>query len=169
MIELKLISLPIEHLKAHIHNAYREDDDLIEKYQVDITRTFDQCVDFNFEEIQKRKEEYGDKMQQFIVALQDEESSYHASIGYCVIAHPEDSNPMLFSFAIQKKWRTKEILQDWLKAIEEKLGPNYYTALWNQNTRAINFFKKNGFVAIPNEAYGYHIIEKQTKPEPAWQ
>lgn len=60
-------------------------------------------------------------------------------IGYFVI-----SKQLLYSFAINKKYRTKEVLVNWWKYVKMVLGKAFTTILYSNNTRAINFLKKNG-------------------------
>ena len=72
------------------------------------------------------------------------------AIGYCALIINEVNPHMLFSYGINIKYRRKEILINWLKAAEEILGENYYTCNWNENTRSIEFLKKNNFEIISN-------------------
>ncbi len=143
MIELKLIPISIGELKPLIRFSYEGDTDLIEKYQAG-DRCFEDCVEFNYEEIKNHlSDNYKDSMKLWRIGL-DGGHEIH-SIGYCVTVGKDESLKMLLSFAINIRYRKKELLIEWLKAIEKQIGEPYYTCLWNKNTRAIDFFKKNGF------------------------
>lgn len=60
-------------------------------------------------------------------------------IGYFAIA-----DQLLYSFAINKKYRKKEILISWWASVKQVLGKAFTTALYTNNTRAIKFLEKNG-------------------------
>ncbi len=168
MLKLTLIPITLSELKPLIRYSYEGDTGLIEKYQADTTRTLEQCVDFNFEEICTHiKTVYNDQMKLWKIAIINDEG-YKNVIGYCVTAEHENDIPKLFSFAINQKYRTKEILTDWLQAVEEKLKLPYHVILWNQNTRAINFFKKNNFSEF-GEVNEKHSIFIKTEPPESWQ
>lgn len=66
-------------------------------------------------------------------------------IGYTIVIRNENAPNELYSFAIHINYRKKEILQAWLAEIEKIIGKPYFIVLWAKNTRAIDFFEKNGF------------------------
>jgi hypothetical protein len=67
-------------------------------------------------------------------------------IGYVVLF-----NDCLYSFGINKKYRKKEILIDWWSSVRSLMGKNFFTALYKNNERAINFLVKQGMVATEYE------------------
>lgn len=144
-----------EELHDLIKFSYQGDEDLISNYQA-ANRTFEECVDFNYNELinlAAKKDEPGEV---FFWKI-DMEGTI---IGYCATIENEDKPHMLASCAIRKPYRWKEVLVDWLAAVEERLGTPYYIGLWNKNSRAINFFQKNGFtpvVSAEDPSYTYMV------------
>jgi hypothetical protein len=58
---------------------------------------------------------------------------------------------MLYSFGININYRTKEVLRSWINLIQENIyfySGHINAMLYSKNTRAIRFFKKNGFGVI---------------------
>jgi hypothetical protein len=66
------------------------------------------------------------------------------AIGYFVTF----DNNFLYSFAINKKYRKKEILTKWWNKVEKELGETFYCGLYECNERAIKFLEKNGMKVI---------------------
>lgn len=167
MIELKLIQASTNELYSLVSYAYAGDADLIDKFQAG-ERTYQECVDFNCNEILDRMSDpvFSGDMTIWKICLQSGDEI--DDIGYCVTVKNDGNLHWLYSYAININYRKSVFLIDWLKAIENVLGLPYYTALWNKNTRAIDFFKKNGFVekATKDSSYkllfkGYEMIPKQ--------
>lgn len=154
---ISLLPITLDELKPLIAYAYAGDNDLIEKYQADTTRTYQQCVDFNFNEIAELSSAHKNVS---IWEIWRDEGDLSNAIGYCVTINNEDQPGMLLSYSINKKYRDAEILTSWLMEVEEELGTPYYTGLWAKNTRAISFFEKNGFALLPaseREDYVYLV------------
>lgn len=62
-------------------------------------------------------------------------------IGYSVL-----SGKLLYSFCINVKYRTKDIILQWWNMVKNILDNDFYTAVYENNKRAINFLKKRGMV-----------------------
>lgn len=77
-------------------------------------------------------------------------------IGYFVTA-----NNILYSFAINKKYRTKEILINWWKHIKMVLGKAFTVTLYENNERAINFLIKNGMEVFSKQGNLVLLINYQ--------
>jgi hypothetical protein len=60
-------------------------------------------------------------------------------------------NNFLYSFAINKKYRTKDILTKWWTKVEKELGETFYCGLYECNERAIKFLEKNGMKIIDTD------------------
>lgn len=67
-------------------------------------------------------------------------------IGYVVIF-----DKVLYSFAIEKKSRTREILIGWWDELEKLMGGVFVTVLYKNNTRAINFLIKRGMTLFEED------------------
>jgi ribosomal protein S18 acetylase RimI-like enzyme len=65
------------------------------------------------------------------------------AIGYVV-----SFRGFLYSFAINKNFRTKEILQDYWNGICKILGEHFICWLYPNNTRAINWLQKCGMKIV---------------------
>lgn len=148
MIELKIIPCSLSGLKDLIRYSYESDAELIEKYQAG-ERSLEECVDFNYGEIEYY---YNNKVYQGDISLWKialRSGKEINPIGYCVTIKNDGMPNVLMSFAININYRKSVFLTSWLTALENIVGESYYTVLWNKNTRAIDFFKKNGFVEKP--------------------
>lgn len=172
-MKVQLIPANQSELRHLINFAYDGDTDLIEKYQAG-DRTFEECVDFNCDEIIQKMSDpvFAGDMRIWKIMLQVGDEV--GDIGYCVTVENEMAPHWLYSFAVNIKYRKREILQQWLSEIEKHIGQTYYAALWNVNTRAISFFSKNGFTAKKRKEdiftylfKGYDLISK--KELSTWQ
>lgn len=76
-------------------------------------------------------------------------------IGYSVI-----SKNLLYSFCINIKYRTKEIILQWWNWVKEILGNEFYVILEKNNTRAVNFLKKRGMKVVYDNNEDKTIILK---------
>ena len=63
----------------------------------------------------------------------------NSSIGYVAV-----SDKMLYSFAINKKYRTKVIFNQWWQVVNDLFKDSFYAMLYPNNTRAIQFLEKFG-------------------------
>lgn len=173
MPDIQLIPVLINELKSLINFSYSGDGDLIASYQAQTTRTFEECVEFNYNEIASHLNSsiYKDDMQLWKITLT--ENNKTKDIGYCVTIISDPPPGMLFSFAFNMVYRKQAYLTQWLRRVEELLWQPYYTALWNKNTRAIDFFKKNGFEAIPSAEHPFNYLVKgadeHIKKQMKWQ
>jgi hypothetical protein len=68
-------------------------------------------------------------------------------IGYFVTF---DDN-FLYSFAINKKYRKKDILTKWWEKVQKELGETFYCGLYECNDRAIKFLEKNRMKIIDTD------------------
>jgi hypothetical protein len=125
--------------KDHIKIGFENDEELFSKYHI-LNGSEDECITNTYERIQDLKNEthcfyeivYKDK-----------------AIGFCCF---EDN--LLYSFGINVNYRRREILVAWLEHIEKLFVGKYsiyMTTFYQKNTRAKDFFLKNGFYAMPYE------------------
>lgn len=123
-------------LSKFIKIAYEEDSELLEKYHVDKYDLMG-AVSSTLSMIYK------------VVEWEDLEMDYYkvmyneTPIGY-ICTYPNN----LYSFGINKNYRTKDILTDWWSKVKGIMGEKFITMLYPNNTRAINFLKKQGMVEV---------------------
>lgn len=66
-------------------------------------------------------------------------------IGFTCISIMVD---LLYSFGINVEYRNRVVVREWLSKVQDiifKQAPHMNVLLYSKNTRAINFFRKNGF------------------------
>lgn len=134
-----LLNIDRDKLKELVTFSFEGDSDLLDKYHIS-PGTLEHCVEHTFTFIDKNKDFYKGDMYYAAVCLDGEE------IGYTVFVANEKAPNELYSFGIRKEYRTKDILQSWLRVVGTTLGLPYYIILWDKNTRAIDFFGKNDFI-----------------------
>ena len=133
---VNLLKISKFDLPEAIKIAYEGDDELLEKYHVDKYDLMG-AVASTLRMIYKMVEWENMEMDYYKV-MQDE-----TPIGY-ICTYPNN----LYSFGINKKYRSKEILKEWWSRVKEVMGEKFITMLYPNNTRAINFLKKQGMVEI---------------------
>ncbi len=138
---IKLIPIDKTNIRYYIKLAFEGDKELLEKYHILAPSTLEECVKHTAESIEENEEHYKDNIEFYAVILDVE-----TVIGYTIIIKNKKVPNELYSFAINVKYRQRDILEEWLRELAKKLGDNYYTVLWQKNTRAIDFFEKNGFI-----------------------
>lgn len=125
--------------KNHIKIGFENDEELFSTYHI-LNGSENECIKHTYERIQDIKNEthcfyeivYKDK-----------------AIGFCCF-----QDNLLYSFAINKEYRRREILMAWLEHVERLFVgkyPIFMTTFYQKNTRAKDFFLKNGFYAMPYE------------------
>ncbi len=140
MIELK--SIPVNEVLFHVRKAFEGDADLLSTYHIS-PGDLDHCVNDTLKCIYENAAHYKEDMVCYKVELDGE------SIGYTIVILDEHHPCELYSFGINIAHRKADILREWLDSIKEKIGKVFFTILWNKNSRAINFFKKNGLQEEP--------------------
>lgn len=131
-----LDSVPFGCLKEYIHVGVQGDDefkDYFETKQVKPT-----VCEHIFDFIDEARHLMG--LKYYKVFLKD--NGRMRVIGFTVLS--KYPTPWLYSFAINKEYRNREVLSEWVKSLKKELGDTWILTLYNKNTRAINFFKKQG-------------------------
>ena len=141
MAEVKLIPVEKDEIKSLITLAFEGDNELLDIYHKLAPATLEECVNNTFAFINENKDFYNEDMLCFKVTVNGIE------VGYTITIKNETFPNELYSFGIKKEFRTWEITSQWLNKINELLGLPYYMVLWSKNTRAINFFERNGFIS----------------------
>lgn len=128
MIRTKKISKP--KLLNLIKISYEDDFDLFDKYHV----IKGDANSLSLETMGMIERASNDIELQYYRVLYNK-----TPIGYIVVG-----KQLLYSFAVNKKYRKKEILIKWWQTIKQILGKAFTTILYSNNTRAIKFLEKNG-------------------------
>jgi len=132
MIELKQIES--NELKQLVEIAYKGDSDLLDKYwgeDFSLEEAINETM-YMIREVSKETE-----MTHYAVLLDGEEIGYVTKI-------PNN----LYSFGININYRTKDNLIEFWERVKEVMEDGFICMLFPQNTRAINFLKKQGMKEI---------------------
>ena len=137
---VNILEVPYESIEYFIYVAFREDEELLDKYHT-VDKTLEECVNNLVKQIGEFIK-YGTAKCYGIFYVGE-------PIGFSVIG-----DRFLFSFGIDVHFREKDILLEWFDQLKFILGNEFVTWLYNDNTRAINFFERNGMdVVEENETY----------------
>jgi len=127
---VELVKIEQDELRDYIEISYCGDLDLLQKYHVN-QYDLDSAVDETLRMIEITS--LGIDMKYFGVEENGEK------IGYlCTFTHN------LYSYAINIKYRTKEVLISFWEKIKEVMKESFITMLFPNNTRAIGWLKKCG-------------------------
>jgi hypothetical protein len=119
--------------------GFERDEELFSKYHIQ-NGSENECIEHTYHRIQDLKEEthcfyeiiYNDK-----------------AIGFCCF----DDN-LLYSFGINVDYRSGDVLREWISDLDSLFIGKYaiyMVTFYKKNTRAKDFFIKNGFYAMPYE------------------
>jgi hypothetical protein len=108
------------------------DNELVEKY-CGISDKMDVTVDYIYNQIADAII----KMQCQLFAIINSVGEEAENIGYVVTV---GDKKILYSYGINKKFRTGDIHKMWLAEIVKLLGAGYIVPVWKKNRRALNFF-----------------------------
>lgn len=128
MVSIKKISKG--ELPKLISMSFSGDNELIEKYRP-VEMTMDETIVEITDKINETSKEQ--KLTYYKVIYKKQ------AIGYFVTLER-----FLYSFAINIKFRKKEILINWWRQVKSVLGENFRCMLYENNERAIHFLEKNG-------------------------
>lgn len=144
MVILEPIS--IDELPSLVELAFRGDADLLEKYHIS-PGPLDHCVEHTMRFIDGNYGHYKELMEIYQV------KKFEDVVGFTVIIRHSNDFDELYSFGIHIDSRKNYILLPWLEAVKKKINSNFYIVLWAKNSRAINFFERNGFTVLRNSKY----------------
>ncbi len=144
-IAFDIVRIEMSNLPEFVSIAFLEDRALIEKYhfQDSSMQELIQNNIKNIEELAKEKEVkcYGIFLEQ-------------TPIGFTVI-----SGKLLYSFGINIHCREKSIKVAWLKWLKGKVfDNNFVVCLYRENTRAINFFLRNGLEEFSEDGKVVYLV-----------
>lgn len=128
MIKFQKVSLP--EVKKLIQISYEGDVDLMQKYHVTPNMQYWDCVDRTMEMISEVAKER--PLIHYKVIYQKQ------PIGYVSVF-----DKFLYSFGININYRKKHVLVSWWGNVEGLFKEEFYTMLFQNNTRTIGFLLKN--------------------------
>lgn len=157
--QVSLMPVARQDISDLVAMAFGGDDGLLTKYHIS-PGSLMHCVENTLGLINENADFYQQDIKFFGVNIGDNR------IGYTIVIKNETHPNELYSFSIQKQYRTPEIKKQWLDEIAKLLGRPYFVSLWSKNTRAINFFQNNGFVITRRSSYlGNEIKTLSCQPE----
>ncbi len=143
---VKLVPISFQDLRPFISLAFEGDTELLEKYHVS-PGDLEHCVEHTLLAIEGNFRHFNEKMEFYAIISNNEIA------GYTVIIRHEFGIDELYSFGVNMKYRTKNVLISWVCCTGAKIRGPFYIVLWSKNTRAIDFFERNGFTADRNNTY----------------
>lgn len=130
MVEFEEIEF--ESLKDYVVLGFGGDSELLERYQ-QLDTDFDATVSRNMSYITDSME--GKKFIFYRIMWEER------PIGFTVL---DVTDSFLFSFGINKQFRSWEILNEWWAYILMMFDGDFGCILWAKNSRAINFLTRQG-------------------------
>ena len=122
-----------------IEDNFKLDKELIEKYHIEEGNDYKKCSKRTFEDLQNVDESF--KLYGY---FEDDKL-----IGF----FGTELGNYINTIFVKPEYRNKEYMNKFVDSILDTVGNKFYTALYNKNTRAINFYKK----------LGGQVIEKNNK------
>ena len=143
LMSFDICRIPISDLREYVAIAFKEDVDLLNKYSS--YSSMEELIETNVtntNELAKTKDVkcYGMFLEQTV-------------IGFTVIA-----DNLLYSFGINKYCREKSVKDIWLNWLKRLFDNNFVVCLYRGNTRAINFFLKNGLEKFSDDGNVVYLI-----------
>ena len=130
-------------LKEAISVAFKNDDELID-YHISPSESIDDMVNHTYDTIISIDKAI--KINYYAVVYNGE------TIGFtCTIP----ANNWVYSFGINPSFRNKTVLLEWLEKVEKLIAGQCNVYLYSVNSRAINFFERNGYI----KAYDFLIFD----------
>lgn len=135
-MSVRLLPISFGYLDPFVALAFEGDTDLLQHYHVS-PGSLDECVAHTLNAISETYNSFPATMKIYAVVYGNK------IIGYTIFIESDPSKE-LYSFGINIQYRTKEVVTSWLTVVKEALGEKWFLVLWDKNTRAINFFERNG-------------------------
>lgn len=156
MPQIYLKSVPYQSVKGLMKIAFADDAELLASLTPIKGDTLDSCIERCFSNIEEMftGRVYAES-QKIAYVIEFHDGKKVTDIGYTVIAKTPDTPNELYSFGINIHYRSKAIVLKWLNAVKILLGQTFWTSLYKDNSRAINFFEKNGFKKVESECRSF--------------
>lgn len=147
-----------QDIRPFIEAAFKYDKDLCVKYHA-VGGDMDECVTDTYKRILEACNNKVFTCHKMMFG----EDNLSNMIGFCVLAKPENSLPILYSYGINILYRNEQVKIEWLRWVEKELGSIYCVPINAKNKRAIGFFEKHGFeVKDQPEPQIVLLVKKQT-------
>lgn len=152
MSGINIVSVHYTDIEALMHIAFKDDPDLLSLY-TPAPETLEQCVARSYANVVEMftGEVYKDS-EKNAYAIELRHDDVVRRIGFMVTAKTDDLPNELYSFGINIHYRSRTIVLKWLGIVHRMLGKTFWTSLYGRNSRAINFFERNGFKKIESES-----------------
>lgn len=138
-MKVQLVPISYSELKGFISLAFADDIELQESLHIS-PGTHEEITDHTYNMIMAWGGEYNFEYYKVVIGS----GVATEAVGFTVLLN--DGGRVLYSFGINILKRCREVLVNWLVAVRETFGAEFGVSLWEKNERAINFFRKNGFV-----------------------
>jgi hypothetical protein len=145
--EISVYAISIADVEKYITIAFDGDNDLIDKFHFSDKTLLDTVVN-NVKNIN----EFNERQPAFCYAIRRGSKA----IGFTVL-----SQNILYSFGINKEYRKKDIVLEWLQWVKDTLNDAFVLCLLPENTRAIDFFVRNGMSIYSKDDQNVTLIYKQ--------
>lgn len=143
---VKVSKVSKNEIKRLVEIAFNGDSDLVEKYHI-INKGFSEAVDSTVGRIIDTSRIYDYK---FFKVLHEKKP-----VGFFVVG-----NQVLYSFGINIKYRTKNILANWWELVKKELGSQFMSMLYSKNERAVNYLKNRGMVVSDDDGIITTLVNK---------
>ncbi len=144
ILSFKMSRIDILELQEYVSIGLKEDEDLINKYHFQDKTMIDLIINNvnNIEELAKTKQ-----VKCYGIYLEGQ------SIGFTVIAEK-----LLYSFGINVYCRQAPIVMAWFNGLRKIFKDNFVVCLYRENTRAINFFLRNGLEEFSDDGKVVYLL-----------
>lgn len=138
-----------------LQECFASDKELLQKWHVMAPSDLETCVRKTFNDLKNEP-----TLKFFVIECVTEDSD--EIVGFFGTARVEEVNFMV-SFFIKPKYRTLDTFEYFWNAVYNETGNEYFTAIYEKNSRAKKFLEKNGFELVhkmelenKNSALVYH-------------
>ena len=139
-MSIKLEPIAFEDLYPFVSLAFEGDIDLLRGYHIS-PGSLEHCVGNTMFVIEKNYEHFGPNIEFYAVTVDG------IAVGFTVVIRSSESSyDELLSFGINIRHRKPNVVIGWLEEVKKKMGGGFYIVLWSKNTRAIDFFRRNGLI-----------------------
>jgi ribosomal protein S18 acetylase RimI-like enzyme len=143
---IEFLKIPIGEIEKYVEIAFAGDNELVEQFHF-MDKTLAGTIINNVSNIEMLNEKYPI-------------NCYSLNIDGVPIGFTVGKDHLLYSFGINKAFRTKEIVLSWWYELLTVLAPNFVCCLYPENTRAINFFMRNGMEIFEQQKNSISLIYK---------
>lgn len=148
-LQFGILRIELKDISEYVAIALKEDTDLITRYHFQ-DLTMQELIENNIKninELAKTKE-----VKCYGLFLED------TPIGFTVLCEK-----MLYSFGINLYCRQTEIKAHWMKWLRKVFDNNFVVCLYRENTRAINFFLRNGLEEFNDDGKVVYLLYSKLK------